>query len=64
MSVQGTQFPNEPPDYELQQRIFEGLSAAQARWRAETGSRLVVLPWAPYFRYERDDLPREERKAS
>jgi len=51
-------------DCELQEPIFEGLSAAQARWRRETGARLVVLPWPPYFRYERDDLPHVERKVS
>jgi hypothetical protein len=57
-------FVTEPPDFALQEHIFEGLSAAQARWRRETGARLVVLPWPPYFWYERDDLPHVERRAS
>ncbi len=37
------------PDYELQRRIFEGLSAAQR----ERGYRYIVLARSPYWRVRR-----------
>ena len=44
--------------YEEKRRILAGLSEAQRRWEARTGSRLVVSPTPPYFSYVRENEAR------